>query len=70
MAEKSPKMGGRINVGFWPSSVRFYKRARNEFGKSTYKRDKNGNVVIGKEKKGVPLSDIWEIPYLNPKAKE
>ena len=23
-----------------------------------------------KEKKGVPLSDVWEIPYLNPKAKE
>ena len=22
------------------------------------------------EKKGVPLSDVWEIPYLNPKAKE
>jgi len=21
-------------------------------------------------KKGVPLSDVWEIPYLNPKAKE
>lgn len=39
-------------------------------GKSIYKTDKNGNVVLGKEKKGVPLSDTWEIPYLNPKAKE
>ena len=39
-------------------------------GKSVYKTDKNGNVVLGKEKKGVPLSDTWEIPYLNPKAKE
>ena len=25
---------------------------------------------MGKAKKGVPLSDVWEIPYLNPKAKE
>jgi len=45
-------------------------RERNKNGKSVYKRDVNGNVVIGKEKKGVPLSDVWEIPYLNPKAKE
>lgn len=45
-------------------------RERNENGKSIYKRDENGNVIIGKEKKGVPLSDVWEIPYLNPKAKE
>jgi site-specific DNA-methyltransferase (adenine-specific) len=45
-------------------------RERGENGKSIYKRDENGNVVIGKEKKGVPLSDVWEIPYLNPKAKE
>jgi site-specific DNA-methyltransferase (adenine-specific) len=26
--------------------------------------------VIGREKRGVPLSDVWNIPYLNPKAKE
>lgn len=39
-------------------------------GKSIYKTDENGNIVLGKEKKGVPLSDTWEIPYLNPKAKE
>lgn len=45
-------------------------RERTKSGKSVYKKDKNGNVVLGKEKKGVPLSDIWEIPYLNPKAKE
>lgn len=45
-------------------------RERDENGKSTYKRDENGNVIIGKEKRGVPLSDVWEIPYLNPKAKE
>lgn len=45
-------------------------RVRNKNGKSTYKRDNLGNVVLGKEKKGVPLSDVWSIPYLNPKAKE
>lgn len=45
-------------------------RERNENGKSIYKRDKDGNISIGKEKRGVPLSDVWEIPYLNPKAKE
>ena len=45
-------------------------RARGENGKSIYKKDENGHVVLGKEKKGVPLSDVWEIPYLNPKAKE
>lgn len=45
-------------------------RERDENGKSVYKKDVNGNVVLGKEKKGVPLSDVWEIPYLNPKAKE
>ncbi len=45
-------------------------REKTSNGKSVYKTDKNGNVVLGKAKKGVPLSDIWQIPYLNPKAKE
>ena len=45
-------------------------RVRDENGKSVYKKNEDGNVVIGKEKKGVPLSDVWDIPYLNPKAKE
>ncbi|AZQ60767.1 site-specific DNA-methyltransferase [Flammeovirga pectinis] len=45
-------------------------RKRTSTGKSTYKTDENGEVVLGKAKKGVPLSDTWEIPYLNPKAKE
>lgn len=45
-------------------------RVRNNEGKSTYRRDADGNVVLGKEKQGVPLSDVWEIPFLNPKAKE
>lgn len=45
-------------------------RMRTKNGKSIYKKDVSGVVVFGKEKKGVPLSDVWEIPYLNPKAKE
>lgn len=45
-------------------------RVRDENGKSVYKKDENGKVILGKRKKGVPLSDVWEIPYLNPKAKE
>lgn len=45
-------------------------RVRDKDGKAKYKTDVNGDVVIGQSKKGVPLSDVWEIPYLNPKAKE
>lgn len=45
-------------------------RTRNEKGKSVYRRDQHGNIVAGKEKKGVPLSDVWYIPFLNPKARE
>lgn len=45
-------------------------RVRNSEGKASYKYDKNGNAVVAKEKKGVPMSDVWEIPFLNPKAKE
>ena len=45
-------------------------RVRNSNGKSEYKKDAKGNVILTSEKKGVPLSDVWEIPFLNPKAKE
>lgn len=45
-------------------------RVKSKEGVSKYKLDGDGNPVITKEKKGVPLSDVWEIPYLNPKAKE
>lgn len=39
-------------------------------GKAVYKKDSDGNVIQASEKKGVPLSDVWDIPFLNPKAKE
>ncbi len=45
-------------------------RQRSSNSKTIYKVDENGNYVLAKEKKGVPLSDIWNIPFLNPKAKE
>ena len=45
-------------------------RERDANGKAAYKRDDEGQVVLGKEKKGVPLSNVWDIPYLNPKATE
>lgn len=45
-------------------------RVRDNRGKAIYKCDDKGEVVLAKEKKGVPMSDVWEIPFLNPKAKE
>jgi site-specific DNA-methyltransferase (adenine-specific) len=46
------------------------KRVRNKNGKTVYAKDENGNTINSDIKKGVPLNDVWEIPYLNPKAKE
>ena len=46
------------------------RRVRDGYGKTVYQRDQSGNVVPNGGKKGVPLSDVWDIPYLNPKAKE
>lgn len=48
----------------------FQARKKNLNGKTIYKTKLNGEVELLEEKRGVPLSDIWEIPYLNPKAKE
>ena len=45
-------------------------RSRNGQRKSAYARDKQGAIIIDANKKGVPLNDVWDIPYLNPKAKE
>ncbi|MDP3840105.1 MAG: DNA methyltransferase [Methylococcales bacterium] len=46
------------------------KRSRDEYGKAIYARETNGNIITSDEKKGVPMTDVWEIPFLNPKAKE
>lgn len=46
------------------------RRTRDEHNKSVYDVDSSGDFKHGASKKGVPLSDVWEIPYLNPKAKE
>jgi site-specific DNA-methyltransferase (adenine-specific) len=46
------------------------RRSRDSSNKSIYLRDEDGNVVPHANKHGVPLSDVWDIPFLNPKAKE
>lgn len=46
------------------------RRTRDKHNKSVYDVDSSGNVKNGEKKKGVPLNDVWDIPYLNPKAKE
>ena len=46
------------------------KRGRDARNKSVYATDKMGEIVMGGVKQGVPLSDVWEMPFLNPKAKE
>lgn len=46
------------------------RRTRDEHNKSIYDVDNKGVVKLGDKKKGVPLNDVWDIPYLNPKAKE
>ena len=46
------------------------KRTRDNRNKSIYAKSADGKVTLSDEKKGVPLSDVWEIPFLNPKSKE
>jgi len=46
------------------------KRARDVRGKAVYATDVDGNTLYIDEKRGVPLGDVWEIPFLNPKARE
>ncbi len=46
------------------------RRKRDSYGKTVYEKDENGDFVPSGPKKGVPLSDVWQIPYLNPKARE
>ena len=46
------------------------KRVRDHRDKVVYARGKDGEVISSGKKRGVPLSDVWDIPFLNPKAKE
>ncbi len=46
------------------------RRSRDDSNKSVYARDDHGNVIPNGAKRRVPLSDVWDIPFLNPKAKE
>lgn len=46
------------------------KRSRDVRNKSVYLRDHQGQPMIHGNKKGVPLGDVWDIPFLNPKARE
>jgi len=46
------------------------RRQRDEHGKAIYARDEAGNIVHDGYKKGVPVADVWDIPFLNPKARE
>jgi site-specific DNA-methyltransferase (adenine-specific) len=48
----------------------FQKRKRDKNGKTIYQKNSDGECELIEQKNGVPLSDVWEIPYLNPKAKE
>lgn len=46
------------------------RRSRDEFNKCVYDRDENGKAITNGNKRGVPLGDVWDVPFLNPKAKE
>jgi site-specific DNA-methyltransferase (adenine-specific) len=46
------------------------RRQRDEYGKAVYARDEDGKIIHDGHKKGVPIADVWDIPLLNPKAKE
>ncbi len=46
------------------------KRKRDEFGKTVYARNEQGVPLSNGDKNGVPMNDVWDIPLLNPKAKE
>jgi site-specific DNA-methyltransferase (adenine-specific) len=46
------------------------RRGRDAYQKAVYRRDASGRPVPSGTKPGVPLSDVWDIPYLNPKARE
>lgn len=46
------------------------KRMRDGRDKVVYAKGKDGEIIGSGAKKGVPLGDVWDIPFLNPKARE
>ena len=46
------------------------KRERDGRNKSVYARNESGETLFNGPKQGTPLGDVWDIPYLNPKARE
>ena len=46
------------------------KRERDERGKAVYAKTEDGEIIANGGKIGVPLTDVWELPFLNPKASE
>lgn len=46
------------------------RRGRDASAKSVYERDDQGRPVPAGTKRGVPLGDVWDLPHLNPKARE
>ena len=45
-------------------------RQRDGRNKAVYKKNSDGSVALCQSKNGVPLGDVWDIPFLNPKARE
>jgi site-specific DNA-methyltransferase (adenine-specific) len=45
-------------------------RQRDKDGVTKYLTNEEGEIQFSDKKAGVPLGDTWEIPFLNPKAKE
>lgn len=45
-------------------------RQKDKEGITRYQTNAKGEVQFSDKKNGVPIGDTWEIPFLNPKAKE
>lgn len=46
------------------------RRKRDKFGRVVYEKNNLGDAILSGKKPGVPISDVWNIPLLNPKARE
>jgi site-specific DNA-methyltransferase (adenine-specific) len=44
-------------------------RMRNSDNVAVYRRQ-DGEAITAGPKRGVPMGDVWDLPYLNPKARE